>query len=69
MKDYDLGMKNKLTHKLGSVKKLMNNGGTGPKDVVNPMSNLQALMNQGNSPKSVFKCPGKTGVKRLMNQK
>ena len=69
MKDYDLGMKNKLTHKLGSVKSLMNQG-TGPKDVVNPMTNLKKLMNNGgNGPKSIFKCPGKSGVKRLMNQK
>jgi hypothetical protein len=69
MKDSDLGLKNCLTHKLGSVKSLMNQG-TGPKDVVNPMANLKKLMNNGgNGPKSTFKCPGKTGVKRLMNQK
>jgi hypothetical protein len=70
MKDYDLGMKNKLTHKLGSVSKLMNNGCTGPKDVVNPMADVKALMNNGGKgPKAVYKSPGKTGVKRLMNQR
>ncbi len=69
MKDKDLGMKNKLTHKLGTVKSLMNQG-TGPKEVSNPLGDVKALMNNGGKgPKSVYHCPGKTGVKRLMNQK
>jgi hypothetical protein len=70
MKDSDLGMKNKLTHKLGSVKKLMNNGGTGPKEVSNPLGDVKALMNNGGKgPHCAYKSPGKSGVKRLMNQK
>jgi hypothetical protein len=69
MKDSDLGMKNKLTHKLGTVKSLMNQG-TGPKEVVNPETNLKKLMNNGgNGPKCHYKSPGKSGVKRLMGQK
>lgn len=68
MKDKDLGMKNKLTHKLGSVKSLMNQG-TGPADASNDLGNLGALMNQGKTPKCVYKEPGKRGVGKLMNQK
>jgi hypothetical protein len=68
MKDKDLGMKNKLTHKLGTVKALMNQG-KGPKDVVNPESNLKKLMNNGgDSYNCDYKEPGKRGVRKLMGQ-
>ena len=69
MKDSDLGMKNKLTRKLGTVKSLMNQG-TGPKDVMNPETNLKKLMNNGGSgPKCSYKEPGRRGVSKFMNQK
>lgn len=68
MKDKDLGMKNKLTHKLGTVKSLMQQG-KGPKEHQNPESNLKKLMNNGgDSCNCDYSEPGKRGVRKFMNQ-
>lgn len=69
MKDRDLGMKNKLTHKAGTVKALMNQG-VGCGEQSNPLGDVKALMNNGGAgPHAGFKKVGRSGVGKLMNQK
>lgn len=44
------------------------NQGSGPSPKMNKKADLKSLMNQGTSPSCSYDEPGKTGIRKLMNQ-